>query len=370
MNKVLVIALKNICVDPDAHEKAVLEMIQKAIGVKCSVDFYSAIPKEGIEINETFYFLEEFVTVKESLRQALLEEKYGAVIFTSHILSHLYYRLVKDLTGARCFLLLEEHQGKEQVKEKFDSIAYPEELDGIIKELGGKEEEKKLTSIIMLTFNQLKLTKQTVTSLYENTREDYELIIVDNGSRDGTVKYLHELKKKDKRIQLIFNKENLGFSRANNQGIKIARGDYIVLLNNDVILTKDWLGRIIECAESDMSIGLVATSSNEAAGVQKIEGASDFRNGLERFSAAWQMRCAGEWVDVHRLNAFCLLIKRDVIDKIGMLDENFGPGGYEDYDYCLRARQRGYRIVVARSIYIHHIGGQGYWPNNLNYDEL
>ena len=92
-------------------------------------------------------------------------------------------------------------------------------------------------SIITLTFNKLEYTKKYIKSLYKYT-SDFELILVDNGSTDGTVEFIKSLPYDN--IKTIFNSENLGFSKGNNQGIDIAEGEYIGFLNNDILLSPNW----------------------------------------------------------------------------------------------------------------------------------
>jgi O-antigen biosynthesis protein len=214
--------------------------------------------------------------------------------------------------------------------------------------------KKKLVSIIMLTFNQLKITRQCINSLFRYTKHPFELIIVDNGSTYGTVKYI----KKIKSAKIILNSKNLAFSKGNNQGIRIAKGDYILLLNNDVVVTDGWLPRMMECLESDKAIGLVGPQTNAACFSQRISN-PDYKNldELKYYAQAFRMKYSGNWLETHRIIGFCMLMRKEVIEKIGLLDERFGPGGFEDFDYCLRARQAGYKIMVAGDVYIHHIGG-------------
>ena len=204
------------------------------------------------------------------------------------------------------------------------------------------ERRQKKVSIVMLTFNQLSDTRLCTESLEKNTGCDYELIFVDNGSTDGTRKYLDNLRETRKHVKTIFNKANLGFSMANNQGIGVAEGEYILLLNNDVVLTEGWLERLMACAESGPAIGVVGPCTNHAVGEQVIDVELELNQAdINRFACMQLLKNAGCWFETHRIIGFCMLIKREVIDKIGMLDERFGPGGYEDYDFCLRIRQAG-----------------------------
>jgi len=231
--------------------------------------------------------------------------------------------------------------------------------------------EKKKVSIIILTFNQLCDTKRCVETLERNTKGDYELVFVDNGSVDDTKAYLEKLKAARKNVKTIYNPSNLGFAKANNQGMGIADGEYVVFLNNDVVLTEGWLERMISCAESDPAAGIVGPVTNHAVGEQVVDKSIEFNEqDINRFACMQLLKNAGYWFETHRIIGFCMLMKREVIENVGMLDERFGPGGYEDYDFCLRVKQAGYKILVASDVFIYHIGGEGYKKNNLDYDKL
>jgi GT2 family glycosyltransferase len=233
---------------------------------------------------------------------------------------------------------------------------------------------KKKVSIIMLTFNQVVDTRQCLDSLFKYTPLDQcELIFVDNGSVDGTRDYLRQIQAEHKETSstLIFNDDNLGFAKACNQGIRIATGDYILLLNNDVVLVEKWLQRLVQCAESDPRVGVVGPCTNQAVAQQVISLPEDFTvERLPAFAAAIATKNAGYWIPAHRIIGFCMLIKKEILHNVGMLDERFGPGGYEDFDFCLRVKQRGYQIIIASDVFLYHVGGQGYHHNNLDYDAL
>ncbi|MCR4663029.1 MAG: glycosyltransferase family 2 protein [Endomicrobiaceae bacterium] len=256
-------------------------------------------------------------------------------------------------------------------KNNIISKTYDEVLE---KDVEFIQKNKYLVSIVMLTYNQLADTKICVESLFKHTTDvNYELIFVDNGStKDDTISYLDGLKKEHKNIKTIYNKENLGFACANNQGIEISEGDYVLLLNNDVILTDGWLSRMINIAESDSKIGMVVPCTNHASGRQVVTfaGTEEDDDGIQNFAKETLLKKAGNWISVSRVIGFCMLIKREVLFKVGVLDEMFGPGGYEDYDYCMRIKHENYDIVIALDTFIFHIGGKGYSSNNMDYMNL
>ncbi len=136
-----------------------------------------------------------------------------------------------------------------------------------------------LTSIILVTHNQLEFTKLCVESMDRHTAEPYELIVVDNGSTDGTAEYLKSVgsrqwavgeRNRPVRMTVIANAENRGFPAAANQGIRAATGQQILLLNNDTLVTAGWLGRMLKGLESDPTLGMVGPVSNFVSGPQNV----------------------------------------------------------------------------------------------------
>lgn len=235
--------------------------------------------------------------------------------------------------------------------------------------------ENGLVSIIILTCNQLHYTRQCIESIFNHTRSAFELVVVDNGSTDGTVDYLSALSDEDsccRRIKVIRNKENAGFAKGNNQGIAQARGDYLLLLNNDVVVTSDWLSLLLGALHRYPEIGIVGPMSNYVSGPQLVKNPEYNVNtleGLERFAAAWSGRNTGQVQSCMRIVGFCMLMRRSVIQAIGGMDTRFGLGNFEDDDFCLRTRLIGQIGAIARECYIHHFGGKTFTGNNLHYQE-
>ena len=223
-------------------------------------------------------------------------------------------------------------------------------------------------SIVVLTLNNLPLTRQCLESIERHTaRERYELIVVDNGSSDGTIDYLQQLQKQHEHIRVIANKTNRGFAAGNNQGISIARGDAILLLNNDTVVTAGWLERLSGVLEQYPDAGLAGPISNCVSGPQQIsEAGYDDLKELPAFARHWANAMAGQSLEVTRLVGFCLLARREVIERIGGLDEQFGSGNFEDDDLCLRALSVGFKARIAQDAFVHHAGSQTFKTQKID----
>jgi GT2 family glycosyltransferase/2-polyprenyl-3-methyl-5-hydroxy-6-metoxy-1,4-benzoquinol methylase/tetratricopeptide (TPR) repeat protein len=223
-----------------------------------------------------------------------------------------------------------------------------------------------LTSIIIVTHNQLAFTKGCIDSIRLVTEEPYEFVLVDNGSTDGTAEYLPTVPN----ARVVLNPENRGFPAAANQGIRAATGRQILLLNNDTVVPAGWLGRLLRPLAEDPRVGLVGPCSNEVSGEQRV--AVDYADleGLEEFAARHAVENAGRREATDRLVGFCLLVRRAVIDQIGLLDERFGLGCFEDDDFCRRALAAGWTAVIARDAYVHHYGGLTFKADGVDFGWL
>lgn len=210
-----------------------------------------------------------------------------------------------------------------------------------------------LTSIIILTYNQLEYTKLCIESIRKFTPQDsYEIIVVDNGSSDGTVDWLKE----QNDIKVILNKENLGFSKGCNQGINVSIGENILLLNNDTIVTPNWLYNMDRSLWKEDKIAAVSCMSNYVTNNQQIEVEYTNIYSMLAFALNFNILNFDKHDQMDKLIGFCMMIKKEVINKIGLLDENFLIGNFEDDDYCLRMRKAGYKLILCKDTFIHHFG--------------
>lgn len=213
--------------------------------------------------------------------------------------------------------------------------------------------KKKLISVIIPVYNALADLKRCLTSLERTARGLYELILVDNGSGPETARYIKSLRGAVK----VRHAENLGFAKAVNAGLRAARGNYLAVVNSDVAFYPGGLQGLAACLDADPAAGAAGPLTNRTVGVQRVvldPSVEKNDRSLELFAQAMALKFAGEAFDVHRLVGFCFMLRREAFEGIGLLDERFGTGCFEDFDYCLRLRQAGWKLKAAKDVFVWH----------------
>jgi len=204
--------------------------------------------------------------------------------------------------------------------------------------------ERPLVSIIIPVYNQLKYLKVTIDSILNNTKENIELIIIDNGSGNEVKEYLNNYKS-SKMIHIITNDKNLGFGKANNQGAKRAQGKYLLFLNSDVKVSNDWLTKLLDGINEE-KIGMVGVAGGRLD--------KNFRcTGIVRTNDA----------SYNYLEGWCLLLEKQLFDDIGGWDERFFAFS-EDADLSYRIKKCGYKLKIVEGVHIHHYRNRTVYNQN------
>jgi GT2 family glycosyltransferase len=217
-------------------------------------------------------------------------------------------------------------------------------------------------SIVMVTWNALDVTSAAIESIREHARGiRYEVFVIDNGTtKDDTVA---ELRRRFPWVRFIANPDNRGFTRANNQGIREARGRYVVLLNNDTIQTENALGEAVRYMDLHPDVGALGIMHrNNDAEKTFQESFFEFPRPLSDLLALFGIRRAApapeiKEQDVDWVCGSFLMMRRECLEKIGPLDERYFIYD-EDIDWCLQAKRAGWKVRFWPGVSMIHLGAQ------------
>ncbi len=237
------------------------------------------------------------------------------------------------------------------------------ENQSIICNFNMRKEES--VTIIICVCNAPEQTQRCIESVLKATPPDYKMILIDDASARQTNNMINSLADNHKRISVVRNAQNIGYTRSANKGLQLADTEWVVLLNSDTIVTDNWLQGLFECAYSDPGIRAVGPLSN-AAGMQSIPVAYNADGtypvnllppGYTPDDMALLLKKISPKVfpKVPMLNGFCTLIHKPTLHAVGYLDEINFPHGYgEENDLCLRFLKAGHRLAIADHVYVYH----------------
>lgn len=221
--------------------------------------------------------------------------------------------------------------------------------------------------VSIVSFNRKDLLEKCLAGVFANKHQNtIEVYVVDNASSDDSVELV---KDRFPWVKLIENKENVGFGRAHNQVLSSVNGDFYVLLNPDTVLPSGAIDKMIEFALSEQDCGIVSCRLIYPDGRVQSNG-GDLPSGIALMSWLLNLETVGILPNFHRsdkgyfskphevgwVGGTFMVIKKEVIEKIGLLDENIFMY-FEDTDYCYRARKAGFKIMIDPNLTIEHVGG-------------
>jgi GT2 family glycosyltransferase len=198
----------------------------------------------------------------------------------------------------------------------------------------------KEIDVVVPLYNQLALTRECVRCLLDDPWGPVRILLVDNGSTDGTVEYLRKLSG----VTVVENGRNLGVAAAWNAGVKLSTAPWIAILNNDTVLPPGWLRGLRDfCLKTGARVASPSMREGDL-NYDLVPYAAEFIRRMHR-QARWGTA-----------DGPAFLVSRDVFDTVGLFDESFFPAAYEDLDFFRRARTAGFRLGVTGASFIHHYG--------------
>ncbi len=215
--------------------------------------------------------------------------------------------------------------------------------------------KKGLASIIVVNFNGMHLLEECLDSLLDQSYKEIEIIVVDNGSQDGSCEFIE--KRYSDKVKLMKNKTNLGCTGGSNIGICASKGEFIVLVNNDTRSDKEMVGHLIEAGKADEKIGMCATKLLNYFEPNVIDAAGMviYKDGLNQGRGRYEIdRGQYESIEevIYATDGGCLY-KRKMLDEIGFFDEDFFAYG-DDTELGLRSRLLGWKALYMPKAIVYH----------------
>lgn len=216
-----------------------------------------------------------------------------------------------------------------------------------------------MVSIVIESNHPLAMLQTCITSIQLHTAFPYEIIFVDNYINEATYTWLRRVTAAHDNCQVVSSARNDGYAKACNMGIAAAQGEYILLLGSTIRVSAGWLQGLLDCFDGDQNVGIAGPMADNVSGIQQVSGVTLYDvDGLDEYAAHFRETHRYRRMQTRQLDAFCIIFRRDLPDRIGWLDESFITADYSNEDYCIRAAIEGCGNIVAGDIVVQrHVGG-------------
>ena len=235
-----------------------------------------------------------------------------------------------------------------------------------------------LTSIVILCCGQLEYTRLCLPSVLRFSQTPYEIIVIDAGSLDGTSDYWAGVQAAAPvSVEIVHSPADRDLPLALQEGLALASGEFVLLLNNDTVVTDSWLNQLTALAAMSPVLGMIAPMTNYGPGPQVVSpvpyrlgrvasmasvGSKDIREQIDRvnrFAREFREQQRGQWAEAERLGGGCVLLRRATLEAIGALTGS--PLGFYDAEaLSQRVLQAGFRLACCRDLFVHSFGSRGF----------
>jgi len=207
-----------------------------------------------------------------------------------------------------------------------------------------------LVSVIIVNLNGKKWLERCIPSVLKSDYPQFEVIVVDNGSKDDSIEFLE---KNFSEVRIIKLKKNMGWSYANNEGIRISKGDIVVCLSNDMEVDPQWLKEIVKFMNSNPKVGIIQCNSLSMWDRKSLDSSMNY---LDKFGYSYGYIPQNKPCEVFFAEGMAFAVKKEVVINVGMLDESYFME-YDDMDFSWRVRLAGYKIYFLPSAIVYHARG-------------
>jgi GT2 family glycosyltransferase len=213
-----------------------------------------------------------------------------------------------------------------------------------------------MVSVVVISYNQWPLTERCLQSLtLHSERNSTEIVVVDNASQDVTPAQLQAWAAQDPgHRRIVLNAENRGFGPAVNQGLAMAKGEYLAVLNNDIIVSPGWARGMRRHLQTRPSLGMLCSITNNIGNEAQVALAGSTVAEVFQSAQAYTLRKVGQFLPLQVCAFFCVMMHRKTYQAVGPMDEQFVPGFFEDDDYCLRIKALGLEVGCAEDVFVYH----------------